>query len=72
MSGSMVAATFPHRTSTLRDADAGYFAEGTVYSEPVISIDVSQTVLALAGAKLDEDPDGVNLFPFVLTEQKTP
>ena len=38
----------------------------------MISIDVSQTSLALAGAELVEDPDGVNLFPFVLGQQKTP
>jgi arylsulfatase A-like enzyme len=50
----------------------GTLPSGTVYSEPVVSIDVSQTSLALAGAKLGENPDGVNLFPFVLGERKTP
>ena len=50
----------------------GTLPSGTVYSEPVLSIDVSQTSLALAGAELVEDPDGVNLFPFVLGQRKTP
>jgi arylsulfatase A-like enzyme len=50
----------------------GSLPSGTVYREPVLSIDVSQTALAVAGADLNEDPDGVNLFPFVLGERKTP
>jgi arylsulfatase A-like enzyme len=50
----------------------GTLPAGTVYHNPVISIDVSQTALALAGAPLDENPDGVNLFPFILGEQDGP
>ncbi len=50
----------------------GSLPSGSVYSQPVLSIDVSQTTLAVAGAKLNEDPDGVNLFPFVLGERETP
>jgi arylsulfatase A-like enzyme len=50
----------------------GTLPAGTVYAQPVISIDISQTALALAGAPPDENPDGVNLFPFVLGKQSGP
>ncbi len=50
----------------------GTLPSNTVYDLPVISIDVSQTVLALGGADLDNHFDGVNLVPYVLGERKTP
>ncbi len=49
----------------------GTLPEGVVYDNPVISFDLSQTALELAGATFD-NPDGVNLFPYVLGERTTP
>lgn len=47
----------------------GTIPGGQVFSEPVISLDVAATALALAGLPEDEQLDGVNLIPF-LTGQK--
>lgn len=49
----------------------GTLPAGKVYDAPVISFDISQTALALAGAKEAgakdaTDQDGVDLFPYVL------
>lgn len=49
----------------------GTLPRGLVYESPVISLDVSQTVLELAGIPRDEFADGVNLFPFVMGENKS-
>lgn len=48
----------------------GRLPTGAIFSDPVLSIDVSQTALALAGAE-EGDLDGVNLLPFVLGERET-
>jgi arylsulfatase A-like enzyme len=50
----------------------GTLPRGAVYHEPVVSIDVSQTALELGGVSSDKQADGVNLFPYVLGERKTP
>jgi arylsulfatase A-like enzyme len=49
----------------------GTLPSGVVYNEPVISFDVSQTALGLAGVAPGKNPDGVNLFPYVLGERKS-
>ena len=53
---------------------SGHLKAGTTFAEPVIQMDLTATVLALAG--MDVDPkwpmDGVNLMPFLTGEQKTP
>ena len=45
---------------------------GTVYTHPIISLDIMATITALAGAEIaPERPlDGVNLLPFVTNENK--
>lgn len=48
----------------------GTIPAGTVYPQPVISLDVAATAVALAGLPSDEKLDGVNLLPF-LTGTKT-
>lgn len=50
----------------------GRIPAGSVYKQPVISLDITATVAALAGASLgaaDRPIDGVNLIPFVLGEK---
>jgi arylsulfatase A-like enzyme len=50
----------------------GKLPAGVVYNEPVCSIDLLPTALALAGASLPEKPlDGVNLIPHLTGENKT-
>jgi len=48
----------------------GVIPGGQVYSNPVISLDVAASALALAGLPHDPALDGVNLIPY-LTGQKT-
>lgn len=49
----------------------GHLPAGTTYSQPVISLDLLPTTLALAGAKPPEKPlDGVNLVPHLTGENK--
>ncbi len=48
----------------------GKFPAGTVYEQPVISLDVAATAVALSGQPHDEKLDGVNLVPFVTGEKK--
>ena len=44
----------------------GHLAAGTIYSRPVIQLDVLPTALTAAGIKFDAKPlDGVNLIPFL-------
>ena len=45
----------------------GHLAAGTIYSQPMIQLDVLPTALAAAGVKLDRrsNLDGVNLLPFL-------
>jgi len=43
---------------------------GLVYKKPVISLDASVTTLAVAGAKIDETLDGVNLIPHLTGQAK--
>jgi arylsulfatase A-like enzyme len=52
----------------------GHLPEGTVYGQPVISLDVFATAAALAGAQTppDRKMDSVNLLPHLLGEAKTP
>jgi arylsulfatase A-like enzyme len=50
----------------------GTLPAGMVYEPPVISLDVTQTALELAGAELSDDLDGVNLVPFVRGETQGP
>ena len=45
---------------------------GVVFELPVISIDVSQTALEVAGAATAANPDGVNVVPYVRGEKTTP
>ena len=52
----------------------GTLSAGTVYNEPVISIDLARTALELGGVELTDSEamdDGVNLFPFMLGEKKS-
>lgn len=44
--------------------------KGKIYDEPVISLDVAATSIALAGLEQDEKLDGVNLIPFLNGEVK--
>lgn len=49
----------------------GKIPAGSVYKQPVISLDIPATAVALAGAKLgaaDRPIDGVNIIPYVLGE----
>jgi arylsulfatase A-like enzyme len=50
----------------------GQLKPGTTYGEPVTQMDLSATVLATAGVKLDSKwpMDGVNLMPFLTGERK--
>jgi len=50
----------------------GHVPAGAVYDQPVISLDISATAAAAAGAKLGEKQpiDGVNLLPYVTGENK--
>ena len=48
----------------------GKFPAGTVYDQPVISLDVAATAVALAGQPHDAKLDGVNIVPFVTGEKK--
>ena len=50
----------------------GTLPSGAVYSNPVISFDLSQTAIELAGATSKTKTDGVNLFPYVLGEKSSP
>lgn len=49
----------------------GKIPGGTVYTNPVISLDIMATITSLSGATIDpEKPlDGVNLIPFLLGEK---
>jgi len=49
----------------------GGLPAGVVYDQPVISLDVAATAVALAGLPHDEKLDGVNLVPFLTGENKT-
>lgn len=52
----------------------GKIPAGTVYKQPVISLDIPATAAAVGGATLgaaDRPADGVNLIPFVLGEKQT-
>lgn len=44
--------------------------QGVLYHQPVSTLDIASTAVALAGLKPDKDLDGVNLIPF-LTGKKT-
>jgi uncharacterized sulfatase len=48
----------------------GTIPGGQVRSEPVISLDVAATALALAGLPEDDHLDGVNLIPFLTNEKE--
>jgi arylsulfatase A-like enzyme len=52
----------------------GHIPEGSVYSQPVISLDVFATAAALAGAQTppDRKMDSVNILAHLLGEAKTP
>ena len=50
----------------------GTLPAGSVYQHPVISFDISQTAIELAGAETGTNRDAVNLIPFVLGQRKTP
>ena len=43
----------------------GRLPAGKVYHEPVSSVDVHATALAIAGAEPDSESDGVNLLPYL-------
>ena len=47
----------------------GTLPAGKVYDQPVISLDVAATSVALAGLPPDEKLDGVNLMPYLLGEK---
>jgi arylsulfatase A-like enzyme len=49
----------------------GGLPAGLVYDQPVISLDVAATAVALAGLPQDAQLDGVNLVPFLSGEKKT-
>ena len=50
----------------------GKLPAGAVYNEPIISLDLLPTALALAGSQPPEKPlDGVNLVPYLAGENKT-
>ena len=44
--------------------------KGRVYKRPVISLDIAATSLAMAGEKIPEELDGVNILPYVRGETK--
>lgn len=50
----------------------GHVPAGAVYEQPVISLDISATAAAAAGAKLggQQPIDGVNLLPFITGQDK--
>ncbi len=48
----------------------GKLPAGAVYDQPVISLDVAATAVALAGLPHDAKLDGVNILPFVTGEKK--
>jgi len=48
----------------------GVLPEGAVYEQPVISLDVAATALALAGLPPAPDLDGVNLIPYLTGANK--
>jgi arylsulfatase A-like enzyme len=52
----------------------GQLPAGAIYDQPVMSLDVSATALALAGAAAAAKPalDGVNLLPYFLGSNKAP
>ena len=50
----------------------GTLPSSTVYEHPVISFDIPQTALALAGAADEKNADAVNLLPYVLGENDAP
>lgn len=50
----------------------GRIPAGQVYSQPVISLDVAATAVALAGLPHDPALDGVNLIPYLRGEAKGP
>jgi arylsulfatase A-like enzyme len=47
----------------------GTIPGGLVYDEPVISLDVAATSLAVAGMEVPEELDGVNLVPHLTGEK---
>lgn len=49
----------------------GHLAPGTVYSQPMIQLDILPTALAAVGIKLDPGSiiDGVNLIPFLTSKR---
>ena len=49
----------------------GHIPAGQVYDQPVISLDVAATAIALAGLPQDPVLDGVNLMPFLSGENKS-
>lgn len=48
----------------------GKVPAGIPYDQPVIQLDLLPTALAAAGAKLDDNLDGVNLLPYLQAESK--
>lgn len=50
----------------------GHLPAGTTYDKPVISLDILPTAVALAGGKLpaDDKIDGVNLIPYLTSENR--
>jgi len=49
----------------------GKLPAGKVYEQPVITLDILPTALAVANSKTDAPLDGVNLFPFLTGENTT-
>ncbi len=49
----------------------GTLPAGVTYDQPVMSLDVAATAVALAGQPHDDRLDGVNLVPFVTGENKS-
>jgi arylsulfatase A-like enzyme len=50
----------------------GVFTGGSKYNEPVISMDITATALALAGGNPDESKlDGKNLIPYIIGKKTT-
>lgn len=50
----------------------GHIRPGQVYTQPVISLDVAATAVALAGLPHDPALDGVNLIPYLAGESTGP
>jgi arylsulfatase A-like enzyme len=52
----------------------GHLAEGTVYNQPIISMDIFPTAAAAAGAKVPDNAhlDGVNLLPYLIGQNQAP